>query len=116
MALDFACRTFDINEVIRCGLGLSKTDISIMKKLINSRGKFFTAQEIAISSSLDLSTVQRSLKRLYEKGTLKRLQSNLAGGGYLFSYSSKPKKEIKGILLTTVHKWVSYVDDEFDRW
>lgn len=47
------------------------------------------------AASKDRTTIQRAVKRLFEKELIKRRQLNLEKGGYQFIYSSKPKSELK---------------------
>jgi predicted transcriptional regulator len=37
--MEFACKNFDIEEVVRCGLGLTKGDYKILKFLIDNQSK-----------------------------------------------------------------------------
>ncbi len=92
--IDFACKRFELNEVIKCGLALTKSDLIIMYFLIKNRERL-SSLEISKRIGLDLSTVQRSLKRLNEKNLVVRSQTNLANGGYVYSYTIRDKKEIR---------------------
>jgi len=64
--IDFACKTFELNEIVKCGLGLTKSDMRVMNFLMRKR-KIYSSFEIAEELSLDASTVQRALKKLHEK-------------------------------------------------
>jgi len=73
-------------------------------------------EQIAILVELDLSTVQRSVKKLHEKGILIRSQNNLDGGGYSFIYKINNKKEIKELIMGIVSKWAVKVEQELEEW
>jgi predicted transcriptional regulator len=115
--IDFACKKFELEEVIKCGLGLTKSDYRIFEFFMrNARSKEFGSVEIARSLSLDVSTVQRALKRLSEKNIILRSQKNLNNGGYVFIYRINERSIIKKIILDVVHNWVKKVEVELERW
>jgi predicted transcriptional regulator len=114
--IDFACKHFSLEEVIRCGLGLSKAEFKIMSNFLSNKKVYFSTQEIAKKLELDLSTVQRAVKKLYLKKVIERRQINIEGGGYLFRYIIKSKAEIKNIMLEIVQNWSKRVETEFDSW
>ena len=113
--IDFACKKFDMNEIIKCSLGLAKADFIILNFFMRCK-ESLTTDEISEKTGLQLSTVQRSVKRLHEKKVLKRMQNNLGGGGYVFVYSIENKSSIKKIISETVHNWSKKVDSELERW
>lgn len=113
--IDFACRRFSLEEVIRCGLSLTKADFRILSLFMKEK-KSLTSGEIEKSLGLERSTVQRALKKLYEKQILMRSQLNLPSGGYNFYYSVKSKKEIKSLVSSIVGKWVKRVESELGDW
>ena len=115
MTIDFACKKFEIDEVVKCGLGLTKSDLAIMYFLIKNK-KTFNSNEIASKLKLDLSTVQRSLKILNEKNIIVRSQNNLSSGGYLYIYKINEKKIIKDLIMETINSWTRKVELELDRW
>ena len=90
--IDFACKTFSLEEVIKCGLGLTRADYKLLLYFIDNKD-WLTTADISKELSLNLSTVQRGVKRLYEKEVLLRSQENLDNGGYLFLYKAKEKVE-----------------------
>lgn len=114
--IDFACKSFKLEEVIKCGLGLSRADCKLMQFLIEYDEHEFTTEELAKKLGFNLSTVQRSVKKLHEKEVIYRKQENLSGGGYIFLYKSKEKKVIRKIIMDVVEGWVKKVKAEFDRW
>ncbi len=114
--IDFACKKFSLEEVIRCGLGLSKAEFSLFSYFIKNEKTKFSTEKLGRAIRLDVSTVQRGVKKLYALGVLSRMQTNLAGGGYQFEYTIKPKREVKALVMGIVHRWASRVEDEFEHW
>jgi len=45
--IDFACKKFDLKEVIRCSLNFTKTEFKILEYLMENSNKKFTTQEIS---------------------------------------------------------------------
>jgi predicted transcriptional regulator len=115
MMIDFACRKFEIDEIIKCGFGLTKADFRVMRKLADE-GESYTAEALAKSLSLDLSTVQRAVKRLHEKRIVLRNQENLEGGGYVYHYRTVPKKRIRAMIREIICNWTEHVEGAIERW
>ena len=84
--IDFACKQFNIDEVIKCGLGLTRSEFRMLDYLVGHFGHAYESQELAKELGLDKTTVQRALKKLHEKEVVTRKQRNLDGGGYVFFY------------------------------
>lgn len=113
--IDFACKRFELNEVIKCGLGLTKSDYEIMEFLIKNRERF-TSFKIAEEVNIDVSTAQRALKKLNEKNIVKRFQTNLSNGGYLYSYEVNNKNVLRKLILDVIHSWIKKVENELESW
>ncbi|MBW3015536.1 MarR family transcriptional regulator [Candidatus Woesearchaeota archaeon] len=113
--IDFACKQFRIDEIIKCGLGLTRADYKLLLFFIDNN-EWLTTHEAAKKLNLNLSTVQRGVKRLYEKEVLLRSQQNLDNGGYLFIYKAKEKKVLKNILLRIMKRWVERVETGLEKW
>jgi predicted transcriptional regulator len=114
--IDFACKKFDLNEVIRCGLGLSKAEYNIFKFFISNTNKTSTPIIVKKTLNLELSTIQRAVKKLHDLNILQRNQTNLSSGGYVFSYKIKSKNEIKNKILEVISSWKKRVESELDSW
>jgi len=114
--IKFACKKFDLNEVIRCGLGISRAEYRIFKVFLSKKGNYFKTEEISKILNLDISTVQRAVKKLHDLEVLQRNQNNLSGGGYVFMYEIRDKKEIREKILSTINSWNKKVEAEFDEW
>lgn len=114
--VDFACKEFQIEAVIKCGLNLTKAELLVLKYMLKHNTRWFTAEQIATDLSLDISTVQRSAKKLTEKKVLQKSQNNLEGGGYFFVYRIKSKREIRELIMQIIHSWVDRVEKELIVW
>ncbi len=113
--VDFACKDIDLEEVIKCSLGLSKADYSLMLHFLIT-DDWTTTNQIAKKMKIGLSTVQRCVKSLHEKNIIDRRQENMTGGGYFFIYIIKNKKELKSRVKETIHSWVEKFDKELEKW
>jgi predicted transcriptional regulator len=114
--VDFACKEFQIEAVIKCGLNLTRAELLVLKHLLKHNTKWFTTEQIAADLSLDISTVQRSAKKLTEKRVLQKSQNNIEGGGYFFVYKIKNKREIRELIMEIIHSWVQRVEKELIVW
>ncbi|AGB49353.1 putative transcriptional regulator [Methanomethylovorans hollandica DSM 15978] len=114
--VDFACKEFQIEAVIKCGLNLTKAELQVLKYLLGNDTRWFTTEQVAADLSLDISTVQRSVKKLTEKKVLQKFQNNLDGGGYFFVYRIKNKREIKELIMKIINSWVERVEKELIIW
>jgi len=113
--IDFACKKLDIEEVIKCSLALSKSDYKILKYLMENNSAHST-EKLASKVGLDKSTVQRSVKKLREKGLVSRGQINQSVGGYLFTYKIKEKEKIRKMITKIIDSWVENVHFEIRNW
>ncbi|RME53421.1 MarR family transcriptional regulator [Candidatus Woesearchaeota archaeon] len=109
--IDFACKRFSLDEVIKCSLGLTKAEFAILKHFIKQSQERFSTKELAEALAIDQSTVQRAVKKLHEKNVLDRYQINLDGGGYLFTYQLKGKAHLRRIIKNIIQGWVATVED-----
>lgn len=113
--IDFACKKFDLEEVVKCSLGLSKSEFKLLKFLIEN-DKQFTTEELSKKLNLDKSTIQRGVKKLHGKGLVVRGQINQSIGGYLFLYRIKDKNKIRKIISDTVDSWVKVFHEKISKW
>lgn len=112
--IDFACKKLNLKEVIRCGLGITKTEQELLHYLLNH--EWITAQELTKKTKNSLATTQRSLKNLHEKKLIERRQQNLDKGGYLYAYHAKNKKHIKEELKKILRHWINNVENNLNNW
>jgi len=113
--IDFACKKFDLDEVVKCILMLSKSEFRILKFLAEHDGKF-TTENLSKKLNLDKSSVQRSIKKLYEKNLVVRSQVNQSVGGYLFLYGIKDKTLIKKVVADILDSWVEIFKKKLSGW
>lgn len=147
--IDFACKEFKVEDVIKCALTLTRADLRVLKYFLNAGPERRTDEGVPISLNstpspsstyiptststptsalwvdtetlsraleLDQSTVQRSVKKLYEKEILQRSQQNLESGGYVFIYQIRSKGEIKNIIMNIVRGWAEKLGKELEQW
>lgn len=113
--IDFACKRFSIDEIIKCGLGLTKAEYSIFRHLM-TKDSWCTSESIAEKLSFNLSTVQRALKKIHEKDILDRMQKNLENGGYVYTYKIKPKPYVRSVIMRIVNSWAKKVGESLKEW
>jgi predicted transcriptional regulator len=114
--IDFACKQFNIEEIVKCALGLTKSDLKLLRFLTDNYEKDFTTEQLSKKLKLNLSTIQRSVKKLHKKGTLMRSQHNLKEGGYLYTYKIKDRQKIRKIILEIMQNWVKNVEEGLNKW
>ncbi len=114
--IDFACKTFNIETIIKCSLGLTKSEYKIMSFFLDNSKKYFTSEEISKKLSLNLTTIQKAVKKLNEKEILMRSQENLKNGGYLFTYKLSSKQNIRIIVKKIIETWSEKVKSGIDSW
>lgn len=114
--IDFACKEFKIEDIIKCGLNLTKADLDVLRFFLQSEQEWLNTEHIAEGLGLNLSTVQRGVKKLYEREILIRSQNNMDGGGYFFVYTVRNKKEISKLIMQLINNWTNMVDAELQKW
>ncbi|RQD86029.1 MarR family transcriptional regulator [Methanosalsum natronophilum] len=114
--VDFACKTVELDEVVKCSLNLTKADLRVLKYLLDCDKEYLTADLLSKSLGFDLSTIQKSVKKLHERGVVTRSQNNLDSGGYVFVYKIKPKNDIKETIMFSVTAWVELLEEELGKW
>ena len=115
--IDFACKKFDLDEVIRCSLALTKTEFKVLVFLLDDKdNKEFTAHQIFAKFKIGLSTTQRAIKKLGDECLIKRSQRNLSKGGYVFIYSVKDREIINKKIMNILHNWIKKVEIEMKKW
>ncbi|OIO26529.1 hypothetical protein AUJ14_01540 [Candidatus Micrarchaeota archaeon CG1_02_55_22] len=114
MSLSFACKPFDLDEVVRCGLGLSKSEMRVFSASL--RHAEFNASGLAQRLGLDRTTVQKAASKLLAKGLLKRLQRNRDGGGYEYVYAAPSKTVVRERVRVIAGEWFKAVDAGLEGW
>ena len=113
--IDFACKKFGIDEVIRCSFGLSKSDYKLFTFLL-AQDDEMTANEISDAIGLDRTTVQKAIKKLASRQVVIRMQLNLERGGYLYRYRIKDKELLKKNIVTIIQLWAQKAQEEIGNW
>ena len=72
MGIDFVCRIIALEDILKCSFSLNKTEIAIMKFLLEEKEEL-TIEEVMKKIRRDRTTIQRGVKRLFEKGLNLRL-------------------------------------------
>lgn len=114
--LDFACKRFEIEEVVKCSLALTKSDFRLLKYFMKHHSRRFTTEDLAEELFLDKSTIQRGVKKLHGKELLFRSQLNQSKGGYIFLYQIKNKEAIRKKVLDIVDSWHERFRKEIFKW
>lgn len=114
--MEFACKNFNLDEIIRCGLNLTKADFKVLEFLMKNSTKRIDSNLLAKELNLELSTIQRSLKGMYEQGLVRRSQINLKSGGYSFVYCVCDKKDIKNKIKEIIQNWTDKFNLEINKW
>ncbi len=114
--IDFACKRFDIEEIIKCGFGLTKSEFVLLKYFLNNCSKEFDSKTLSKKMEFDLTTIQKALKKFSELGLVKRSQRNLGSGGYVYVYTCISKKYVREKLKEIIFKWSKNAEKEVDFW
>jgi len=114
--INFACEEFSLDSIIKCGLGLTRTELIIMQYFLKDTNKECTTTTISKVLSLNLTTIQKAVKKLSDKKIILRKQKNLQNGGYIYTYESNSKSEIRSILKSIIRTWSSNIEKKIDLW
>jgi predicted transcriptional regulator len=114
--IDFACKQFNLDDVIKCGLGLTKIELQIMKYFLKDTSKTCTTSSISKKLNLNLTTIQKAVKKLSDKEVIIRHQKNLDNGGYVYTYECNSKSNIRTIIKKIIRNWSSKVEKNIDNW
>lgn len=113
--VSFACKSISLEEIIKCGFQLTKTEYYVMMHLL-ATAEELTTQEIADDLKKERTTIQKAIKSLAEKRVVVRKQFNLEKGGYSFVYSIREKENLKMRILHMIDRWTSEVKKEVSNW
>ena len=114
--LDFACKQFSLKDVIKCALGLTKADQKLLDYFMEHDEEWETTENLAKTLRVNQSTVQRSVKKLFEKGIIARKQQNLDGVGYIYLYWLHERRIVRKVIMETVESWKGRVEKELKKW
>ncbi len=113
--MDFACQEIDVQQVLSCTFGLSKSGCAVLKQLFASTQPM-TSDELASQTGYDLATVQRALKHLSERGVLVRTQHNRPQGGYEYVYEVVDTQTFTALVDKTLTSWLAQARQEVQLW
>lgn len=114
--VDFACKRFNVEEIVKCSLGLTRSELTLFLFFLRHSLESYATEQLGKETGLDLSTVQRCVKKLHERGVLSRNQFNLKSGGYKFVYQVKDKKDVRKVISDIVQKWADGAKEEIGKW
>ncbi len=115
MNIDFACKRFELSQIIKCVFGMTRMELDIFYFFLQQNEEI-SAKVIAQKKKLDITTVQKALKKFTDKGLLVRRQINLDKGGFSYVYQLKSRVEIQRIISKTLTNWTKNVMDELQVW
>ncbi len=113
--IDFACKQFNVNDIIKCALGLTKAEFKIMEYFFAEAEKC-TTLSISEKLELNLTTIQKAVKKLAEKKIIVRRQKNLENGGYVYTYECNSKPAVRKIIKDIIKNWSLKVEGRIDTW
>jgi predicted transcriptional regulator len=114
--IDFACKQFNLDDIIKCGLNLTKTEFKIMEYFLKNKNDECTTISISKKLNLNLTTIQKAVKKLFEKNIILRHQKNLDNGGYIYTYESNSKSNVRKIIKEIIKNWSNNVEKKIDKW
>ncbi len=110
----FACKTIRKEDIIKCALGLNKTEYTILEFFFK-KGKSQSVKKIYQTLGFERTTVQKALKNLMKKNLVKRKKVDLKKGGYVFLYELNDKNKIKNRIKSTVSAWSKHAIRKIDE-
>ena len=113
--MNFACKKFTVDDIIKCSLNLTKSECRLFQTLLYEDEEL-TVKEIANQLKIDRTTVQKGIKSLVEKSILIRLQENLEKGGYTFRYKIKDKEIVRNMIKKNISQWYNEVLVQIGKW
>ena len=87
-----------------------------MKYFLRENEHWVDTESLSKALNMDISTIQRSVKKLHEKEILQRSQQNLDGGGYIYGYKINSRAEVKNIVMNVVSSWAERLGQELEKW
>lgn len=109
---NFELDEIKISEIVKTCFKLTKAEYDIFVFFLKNKEEEYFTEEVANFLKMNLSTIQRAVKKMCEQKLLTKRQSNLKGGGYLFIYKIKSQSVIKNILEDKLDFWIAKVQKE----
>ncbi len=114
--INFACKQFRLEDIVKCGLGLTKTEFKIMEYFLEDTSKQCITSTISKKLNLNLTTIQKAVKKLSDKKIILRHQKNLDKGGYVYTYECNSKPKIRQILKDIIKTWSDNAEKKIEMW
>lgn len=105
-----------LDRVFKYDLGLSRADLRVFNFLVSNDGVFFDTHTLCKRLKCNLTTVQRSVKKLTSLNLLVRDKFCLVGGGYLYEYKSVRKRNVKGIVMNNLNRRMIKIHALLKNW
>jgi predicted transcriptional regulator len=120
MLFDFSnnCSNLNKAKIVSCSLGLNKTEYKIFNILLENYknykiiNKEINSVYLESELNIDISNIQRSLKKLLEKDLIIRTKKNLSNGGYIYVYELKDIFEIKKKIIENTNILFKKIEQE----
>lgn len=113
--MDFACKTIDFKDLVRCSFSLNKTEYGLLMFLLEQNDSL-DVSSIGELLGKDRTTMQKAMKKLVSQDLVEKHQVNLEHGGYTFVYKLKNKELLKQKMLSIVDGWYSKVQNRIKEW
>ncbi len=113
--IDFGCRQFRLDEIIKCGLSLTKKEYEIFMHIMSHPDVEYTTIALSKKLKLSLTAIQKAVKKLSEKRVIDKKQKNLSNGGYTFIYRASVKNDVRNELKAIIERWTEKAKLEIDR-
>ena len=114
--IEFACKSINLDDIIKCSFSLTKTELKIFRYIATHAQEEFSTEDLANYLHLDVSTIQKAVKKLTDQNILVKTQKNLSSGGYVFLYSCKSKDEIKKKIFGNFQNFSQKVEEALQKW
>jgi predicted transcriptional regulator len=104
MAIDFACNTVSVNELLTCSFSLTKGELNILNLFLRENNAL-TIKEISSRLNMERSGAQKAVKRLVEINLLEKRQINNQRGGFFYRYYLADKDSIRKRIEELIESW-----------
>ena len=106
--ITFACKKIEQEDLIRCSFDINKTEYNVLMFMFRKKEQL-SVSKIAELMNLERTTIQKAIKTLLKKNLVKRMQTNLPKGGYVFLYKINNHEKIKKKMKKTIFEWYQSV-------
>ena len=103
-----------IDKVIRNILGLTKAEYIVMKLFNEKKLVSINTEDLSKATKLNLTTIQKAVKKLHHQNIITRNQKNFDSGGYMFVYGYRDIDTIRDILYHKFKDWTDRIEIQID--